>query len=415
MNVTEQLADKVKKASKDIALASTNDKNQLLLAIGQSLLEDSKMIIDQNKKDIEQAKYNRITDVMIDRLMINQERIQAMVNGIFKVVKLEDPIGVIQLKKELPNGLKLNKITVPLGVIGMIYESRPNVTVDAAILCLKAGNAVVLRGGKEAINTNKALVTIMQKTIKSYGLNPYIIGLIEDTTRKSAIELMKAHQYLDVLIPRGGARLIQTVVENSSVPVIETGVGNCHIYVEKSADVAKAINIVDNAKTSRPSVCNACETLLVDEAIAKEFLPLMFERFKQKNVKVVGCQKTITMLGSDITLATDEDYFNEFLDYKIAVKIVKNMQEAIKHIDDYSSHHSEAILTEDAKKSSHFVHAVDSAAVYVNASTRFTDGEEFGLGAEIGISTQKLHARGPMGLKELTSYKYIIYGDGQIR
>ena len=415
MNVTEQLADKVKKASKDIALASTNDKNQLLLAIGQSLLEDSKMIIDQNKKDIEQAKYNRITDVMIDRLMINQERIQAMVNGIFKVVKLEDPIGVIQLKKELPNGLKLNKITVPLGVIGMIYESRPNVTVDAAILCLKAGNAVVLRGGKEAINTNKALVTIMQKTIKSYGLNPYIIGLIEDTTRKSAIELMKAHQYLDVLIPRGGARLIQTVVENSSVPVIETGVGNCHIYVEKSADVAKAINIVDNAKTSRPSVCNACETLLVDEAIAKEFLPLMFERFKQKNVKVVGCQKTITMLGSDITLATDEDYFNEFLDYKIAVKIVKNMQEAIKHIDDYSSHHSEAILTEDAKKSSHFVCAVDSAAVYVNASTRFTDGEEFGLGAEIGISTQKLHARGPMGLKELTSYKYIIYGDGQIR
>jgi len=415
MNVTEQLADKVKKASKDIALASTNDKNQLLLAIGQSLLEDSKMIIDQNKKDIEQAKYNRITDVMIDRLMINQERIQAMVNGIFKVVKLEDPIGVIQLKKELPNGLKLNKITVPLGVIGMIYESRPNVTVDAAILCLKAGNAVVLRGGKEAINTNKALVTIMQKTIKSYGLNPYIIGLIEDTTRKSAIELMKAHQYLDVLIPRGGARLIQTVVENSSVPVIETGVGNCHIYVEKSADVAKAINIVDNAKTSRPSVCNACETLLVDEAIAKEFLPLMFERFKQKNVKVVGCQKTITVLGSDITLATDEDYFNEFLDYKIAVKIVKNMQEAIKHIDDYSSHHSEAILTEDAKKSSHFVCAVDSAAVYVNASTRFTDGEEFGLGAEIGISTQKLHARGPMGLKELTSYKYIIYGDGQIR
>jgi len=415
MNVTEQLADKVKKASKDIALASTNDKNQLLLAIGQSLLEDSKIIIDQNKKDIEQAKYNRITDVMIDRLMINQERIQAMVNGIFKVVKLEDPIGVIQLKKELPNGLKLNKITVPLGVIGMIYESRPNVTVDAAILCLKAGNAVVLRGGKEAINTNKALVTIMQKTIKSYGLNPYIIGLIEDTTRKSAIELMKAHQYLDVLIPRGGARLIQTVVENSSVPVIETGVGNCHIYVEKSADVAKAINIVDNAKTSRPSVCNACETLLVDEAIAKEFLPLMFERFKQKNVKVVGCQKTITVLGSDITLATDEDYFNEFLDYKIAVKIVKNMQEAIKHIDDYSSHHSEAILTEDAKKSSHFVCAVDSAAVYVNASTRFTDGEEFGLGAEIGISTQKLHARGPMGLKELTSYKYIIYGDGQIR
>jgi len=415
MNVTEQLADKVKKASKDIALASTNDKNQLLLAIGQSLLEDSKMIIDQNKKDIEQAKYNRITEVMIDRLMINQERIQAMVNGIFKVVKLEDPIGVIQLKKELPNGLKLNKITVPLGVIGMIYESRPNVTVDAAILCLKAGNAVVLRGGKEAINTNKALVTIMQKTIKSYGLNPYIIGLIEDTTRKSAIELMKAHQYLDVLIPRGGARLIQTVVENSSVPVIETGVGNCHIYVEKSADVAKAINIVDNAKTSRPSVCNACETLLVDEAIAKEFLPLMFERFKQKNVKVVGCQKTITMLGSDITLATDEDYFNEFLDYKIAVKIVKNMQEAIKHIDDYSSHHSEAILTEDAKKSSHFVCAVDSAAVYVNASTRFTDGEEFGLGAEIGISTQKLHARGPMGLNALTSYKYIIYGDGQIR
>lgn len=415
MNVTEQLADKVKKASKDIALASTNDKNQLLLAIGQSLLEDSKMIIDQNKKDIEQAKYNRITDVMIDRLMINQERIQAMVNGIFKVVKLEDPIGVIQLKKELPNGLKLNKITVPLGVIGMIYESRPNVTVDAAILCLKAGNAVVLRGGKEAINTNKALVTIMQKTIKSYGLNPSIIGLIEDTTRKSAIELMKAHQYLDVLIPRGGARLIQTVVENSSVPVIETGVGNCHIYVEKSADVAKAINIVDNAKTSRPSVCNACETLLVDEAIAKEFLPLMFERFKQKNVKVVGCQKTITVLGSDITLATDEDYFNEFLDYKIAVKIVKNMQEAIKHIDDYSSHHSEAILTEDAKKSSHFVCAVDSAAVYVNASTRFTDGEEFGLGAEIGISTQKLHARGPMGLNALTSYKYIIYGDGQIR
>lgn len=415
MNVTEQLADKVKKASKDIALASTNDKNQLLLAIGQSLLEDSKMIIDQNKKDIEQAKYNRITEVMIDRLMINQERIQAMVNGIFKVVKLEDPIGVIQLKKELPNGLKLNKITVPLGVIGMIYESRPNVTVDAAILCLKAGNAVVLRGGKEAINTNKALVTIMQKTIKSYGLNPYIIGLIEDTTRKSAIELMKAHQYLDVLIPRGGARLIQTVVENSSVPVIETGVGNCHIYVEKSADVAKAINIVDNAKTSRPSVCNACETLLVDEAIAKEFLPLMFERFKQKNVKVVGCQKTITVLGSDITLATDEDYFNEFLDYKIAVKIVKNMQEAIKHIDDYSSHHSEAILTEDTKKSSHFVCAVDSAAVYVNASTRFTDGEEFGLGAEIGISTQKLHARGPMGLNALTSYKYIIYGDGQIR
>ena len=351
---------------------------------------------------------------MLDRLSLSEERIQSMANGVRKVAALADPIGEILFGKTLPNGLVLRKERVPLGVIGIIYESRPNVTVDAAALCLKTSNAVMLRGGKEAINTNTALVRIMQDAIRTEGMNPDIIGLVEDTTRESATRMMRLNGYLDVLIPRGGAGLIQSVVQNATVPVIETGAGNCHIYIDETADLQMGADIVFNAKTSRPSVCNACESLLVHEKVADVFLPLVKKMLDTKNVIMLGCEKTRAILN-DIPPATESDYAAEFLGYVISVKVVSSIDEAITHINRYSTHHSESIITKDIESARQFTQRVDSAAVYVNASTRFTDGEEFGFGAEIGISTQKLHARGPMGLNEMTSAKYIIYGTGQVR
>lgn len=414
MSKLSSLAQRIKDAQPQIAHASTPLKNQILLRIANRLIESTDEILEANRADLSRASQNGIPNVMLDRLSLSEERIHAMANGVRKVAALADPIGEVLFGKTLPNGLVLRKQRVPLGVVGMIYESRPNVTVDAAALCLKTSNAVMLRGGKEAINTNVALVRIMQDAIETEGLDPNIIGLVEDTSRESATRMMQLNGYLDVLIPRGGAGLIQSVVKNATVPVIETGAGNCHIYIDKSADLHMGAEIVFNAKTSRPSVCNACESLLVHERVAESFLPLVKSLLDTKNVIMLGCEKTRAIL-KDIPPATESDYAAEFLGYVISVKVVSSIDEAISHINRYSTHHSEAIITNDIESASKFTERVDSAAVYVNASTRFTDGEEFGFGAEIGISTQKLHARGPMGLNEMTSAKYIIYGTGQVR
>lgn len=414
MSKLSSLAQRIKDAQPQIAHASTPLKNQILLRIANRLIESTDEILEANRADLSRASQNGIPNVMLDRLSLSEERIHAMANGVRKVAALADPIGEVLFGKTLPNGLVLRKQRVPLGVVGMIYESRPNVTVDAAALCLKTSNAVMLRGGKEAINTNVALVRIMQDAIQTEGLDPNIIGLVEDTSRESATRMMQLNGYLDVLIPRGGSGLIQSVVKNATVPVIETGAGNCHIYIDKSADLHMGAQIVFNAKTSRPSVCNACESLLVHERVAESFLPLVKSLLDTKNVIMLGCEKTRAIL-KDIPPATESDYAAEFLGYVISVKVVSSIDEAISHINRYSTHHSEAIITNDIESASKFTERVDSAAVYVNASTRFTDGEEFGFGAEIGISTQKLHARGPMGLNEMTSAKYIIYGTGQVR
>lgn len=415
MSYIIELAKKTKLAQRDIANATQTQKNMLLRAISQALLDNKSFIIEKNKLDLANAKNNNISDVMVDRLMIDENRIQAMADGVLKVLALQDPIGEILEGKTLPNGLQVEKKRVPLGVIGIIYESRPNVTVDAAVLCLKASNAVILRGGKEAINTNIALTKIMQDAIESQGLNKDIISLVSDTSREVSTQMMKLNGYIDVLIPRGGAGLIKAVVENATVPVIETGVGNCHIYIDDESDLQMGAQILYNAKVSRPSVCNACENLLVHKAVASEFLPIAKKMLDNKNVVLLGCDKTIEILGNSVIKATHEDYCTEFLDYKLSVKVVDDLEEAISHIQTYTSHHSEAIITSNINHANEFTSRVDAAAVYVNASTRFTDGEEFGMGAEIGISTQKLHARGPMGLKELTSSKYIIVGNGNIR
>ncbi len=409
------LAMNLKAAQPDIAGAGTAVKNRLLLQIADALEKEKEEILRANEIDLSNAAQNGVGGVMLDRLSLNPERISGIAGGVRKVAALEDPIGQILSGRVLPNGLAIQKQRVPLGIIGIIYEARPNVTVDAAALCLKASNAVMLKGGKEAVQTNIALVRIMQDVIRAQGLNPDIVTLIEDTSRETTAEMMQLNGYLDVLIPRGGQGLIQAVVKNATVPVIETGAGNCHVYVDASADLQMAADIVYNAKTSRPSVCNACESLLVHKAVAREFLPLCKEKLDQKNVIMLGCSRTREILGDSITLATEDDYAAEFLGYVISVKVVDDIDEAIRHIARYSTHHSEAIITTDLESSRKFVSQVDSAAVYVNASTRFTDGEEFGFGAEIGISTQKLHARGPMGLNELTSSKYIIFGTGQVR
>lgn len=415
MSYILNLAAKVKNASHSIAAAKTADKNLVLKTIAEELLSNKEEIIRANEEDVGNAAQNGVAPTMLDRLALTSERIDAIANGVRKVMALKDPIGEIVSGYKLPNGLSIRKQRVPLGTIGIIYEARPNVTVDAAALCLKASNAVLLKGGKEALNTNIALVRIMQGAIARCGLNPDIVSLVEDTSRQTTNEMMKLNGYLDVLIPRGGAGLINAVVQNATVPVIETGVGNCHIYVDKTADLNMATEILYNAKTSRPSVCNACESLLVHKDVAAEFLPMAKERLDSKNVIVLGCEKTREILGGKISLATEDDYATEFLDYVISVKVVSGIDEAISHIAKYSTGHSEAIITNDMASSEKFIESVDSAAVYVNASTRFTDGEEFGFGAEIGISTQKLHARGPMGLSELTSTKYVVIGSGQIR
>lgn len=414
MRTIERLGKNAKEASYDLGIASTTEKNTALEFMAKALLNNKKEIINENKKDLDVAVQKGTSKAMLDRLALSEERIEGMAKGLRDLISLDDPVGeVIEMWKR-PNGLQIGKQRVAMGVIGIIYEARPNVTCDAAGLCLKTGNAVILRGGSEAINSNRAIVNILTEAVKEAGLPENSIQLVEDTSRETATKMMKLNEYIDVLIPRGGAGLIQAVVKNATVPIIETGVGNCHIYVDEKCDFEMAKNIIVNAKVSRPSVCNAAEKMLINENIADEFLPLIVKALREHDVKIIGDDKVQAIIN-DVTAATEEDWSKEYLDYIIGAKIVKNLDDAITHINKYGSGHSEAIVTESYKNSQKFLNKVNAAAVYVNASTRFTDGAEFGFGAEIGISTQKLHARGPMGLKELTTIKYIIYGDGQIR
>lgn len=414
MTELEIMGQKAKKAASILAVAG-KEKKTALNAIADALVANKERIIAQNDIDIKNGEENGLTKSLLDRLRLNNERIEGMAQGVRKVADFDDPVGQVISGHIAENGMEIKKIRVPMGVIGIIFEARPNVTSDAAALCLMAGNAVILRGGKEAINSNTVIAEVMREAIESVGLPKDSIQLVKDTTRQSSIELMGLNQYLDVLIPRGGAGLIKAVVENSKVPVIETGVGNCHAVIDKSANIEMAVNIVNNGKTQRPSVCNALETVLVHKAVAQQVLPLLKAKLDESNVEIHGCEKTKEILGDCVIPAEEYDWANEYLDYKIAIKVVDSLDDAIEHIRQYSTGHSEVIITDDYHAQRKFTAQVDSSAVYVNASTRFTDGGEFGMGAEIGISTQKLHARGPMGLTELTSMKYVISGDGQIR
>ena len=414
MTELEIMGKGAKAAARVLSSASTGIKNQALKFISEALIENSAKIVECNKIDIENARNNGLSEAIIDRLKLDEQRIKAMAKGVDDVIALQDPVGKSIDGTRHANGMTINKVTVPLGVIGIIYEARPNVTSDAAALCLKSGNAVILRGGKEAINSNSAIAEVMREAIVKSDLPADCINFVTDTSRETASQMMRLNKYIDVLIPRGGAGLISAVVNNSTVPVIETGTGNCHTYVDKSADIAMAVNIVNNAKTSRPSVCNACESVLVHKDIADKFLPEMYAKLREKNVTVKGDDGVCGIL-ENAEKATEEDWGKEFLDYIISAKIVGDIDEAIEHISTYGTGHSECIVTSDYANAQKFLAQIDAAAVYVNASTRFTDGGEFGLGAEIGISTQKLHARGPMGLSELTTVKYLVYGNGQIR
>jgi glutamate-5-semialdehyde dehydrogenase len=416
MNASEvaQKGKSAKEASRKLAVTSSSIKNEALDRMALALDRNAKAILDANAIDLQAGDKKGLTKTLLDRLALDGKRIQGMVDGIRVVRSLGDPIGEVLAEWKRPNGLKIRKVRVPLGVIGIIYEARPNVTADSIALCLKSGNAVVLRGGSDAIQSNIEIAKTMAEAASAAGIPEGSIQLIQDTKRETAEELMRAREYVDVLIPRGGRSLIQTVVQKAQVPTIETGEGNCHAYVEKTADLKMAVEIVFNAKCQRPSVCNAIETLLVDDAVAAEFLPLLKARLDEKKVELRGCPKTLKIL-SGIKAATDEDWRTEFLSLTLAVKMVTGVDEAIRHINQYGTGHSEAIITRDRKAARKFQDEVDAAAVYVNASTRFTDGFEYGFGAEIGISTQKLHARGPMGLTELTSYKYLVEGRGQIR
>ena len=406
---------KAKEAAQGMVKKKTKTKNDALDCIAKALSERADEIIAANKIDIEAAKANGIRDAMIDRLTLTPERIEGIARGVKQVKELNDPIGEVINTVKRPNGLEIGKKRVPMGVIGIIYEARPNVTVDAAVLCLKTSNACILRGGSEAINSNKKLMEIMQEAAYGAGITEGALNIIEDTSREVATELMRMNGYIDMLIPRGGKGLIKSVVENATVPVVETAAGNCHIYVHEKADFDMAKEIILNAKVQRPSVCNAVETLLIDNSIADSFVPFIFEALKEKNVEIRADKECINIYPDGIIPATEEDYYTEYNDYIISVKIVGGIDEAISHINKYNTKHSEAIITDSYEASQKFLNEVDAAAVYVNASTRFTDGFEFGFGAEIGISTQKMHARGPMGLEALTSVKYIIYGDGQVR
>lgn len=414
MTTIETMGKKAKEVARVLATAGAL-KDKALLSIADALIENTDYILEENAKDLDAGKAAGLSNALLDRLALTPERIKGMADGARQVAALPDPCGRVISGGKLKNGLEVTKVTVPLGVIGIIYEARPNVTADSAVLCLKSGNAVILRGGKEAINSNKAVASVMRRAIEIAGLPADCVQLIEDTTRQSSIELMGLSDYLDVLIPRGGAGLIKATVENAKVPVIETGVGNCHVYVDEYADPDMAAEIIYNAKTSRPSVCNAIETILVHKNVADKALPLIKAKLDEKNVELRGCEKTIEILGDSVKPACDEDYATEFLDYILAVKVVNCINCALNHIAKYSSGHSECIVTENYTNAEKFLNTVDAAAVYVNASTRFTDGGEFGLGAEIGISTQKLHARGPMGINELTSMKFIVKGNGQVR
>ena len=415
MNYIEQLGEKALEAKRKIATASTGEKNKVLEAIAQVLLENSDAILAENEKDIANARDNGISETMVDRLRLTKERIKGIADACMELVNLEDPVGEVLQGSVRPNGMRITKVRVPMGVIGIIYESRPNVTVDAGALCLKSGNAAILRGGKEAIHSNMILVNLMQRALETSGFAKETIQLVEDTSREVSTQMMQANGYIDVLIPRGGAGLIQAVVQNATVPVIETGTGNCHIYVDDSADLEMAVQITDNGKTQRPSVYNALETCLVHKDVADKFLPMLQKVFEKHQVEIRGCERTKAILGDSVVLATPQDYATEFLDYIMSIKVVDSIEEAIAHIRKYSTGHSECIITESYRHAEQFQKEIDSACVYVNCSTRFTDGGEFGLGAEIGISTQKLHVRGPMGLKELTTMKYLINGSGQIR
>lgn len=409
-----QLGINAKKAERVLMTASSEKKNKALSFIAEALTENSLYITEKNALDIEKARENGMSESMIDRLSLDESRIKGIADAVLQVALLDDPCGRVISGTKRPNGLMIEKVTVPLGVIAVIFEARPNVTVDAAALCLKSGNTVILRGGKEAINSNKAMTEIMRGALKRAGLPEDCIQLVEDTSRDSATALMRMNGYVDVLIPRGGAGLIRACVENASVPVIETGTGNCHIYVDKQANLSMAADIIYNAKTSRPSVCNACESLVIHRDVAKAALPMIKTRLDEKNVIIHGDEETAKIIP-DVIAANEEDYGREYLGYEISVKVVGDIDEAIEHIMKYSSGHSECIVTDSYFAQKKFTEEVDAAAVYVNASTRFTDGGEFGFGAEIGISTQKLHARGPLGLPELTSVKYVVKGEGQVR
>jgi glutamate-5-semialdehyde dehydrogenase len=407
-------ARSVKQASGVLYTSTSAKKNLLLKAINRRLRSGTAAILAANKTDLEGAEMSGLSKVLIDRLTLDKKRIDQMITGVADIIKLKDPVGEIVGRVKRKNGLIIEKMRVPLGAVGIIYESRPNVTVDAAVLCLKSGNSVLLRGGSEAFNTNKKLVDIIKMALKDVGLPDGCVEFIDTTDREAVAAMLKQEEYLDVIIPRGSQRLIKYIREISAVPVIAHGEGNCHIYVDSSANLAKAEEIVFNAKVQRPSVCNAAEKLLVHEKVAKKFLPAAVKRLRNAGVRIRGDERTCEIIP-DAEPAGDEDWYKEYLDLIIAVKIVKDLDEAIRHINGYGSHHSDAIVTGSRINGDKFLRAVDSAAVYVNASTRFTDGYEFGLGAEIGISTQKLHARGPMGLAELTCAKFVIYGKGQVR
>ena len=415
METTQEQFALARSAKKSINTASTALKNQALEAMASQLLKATEAILAANQNDMEAAR-GKISEVMLDRLFLDQERIEGMAQGIRALIDLPDPIGEVLDTEVLGNGLEIQKVRVAMGVIGIIYESRPNVTSDAAALAIKSGNAVVLRTGRDAFHSAQAIVTALKAGLEEAGLNPDLLQLIQDTSRASSLAMMKAKGYLDLLIPRGGAGLIQAVVENAIVPVIETGTGIVHVYVDKEADFQKALVIIENAKTSHPSVCNAMEVLLVDRAIASDFLPLVKERLvdaRERSVELRLDEQAQAIISG--TAAQEQDFDTEFLDYILAVKVVDGVEEAVDHIEAHSTHHSDAIVTENPETAAYFTKQVDSAAVYVNASTRFTDGGQFGLGCEMGISTQKLHARGPMGLREMTSYKYIVSGNGQVR
>lgn len=407
-------AKAAKSSAREMAKKSTEEKNEALLAIAEQILREEDYILEENKKDLERAVQNNTPSSLIDRLTLTHDRLVDIATGVKQVAQLRDPVGESLEVRRRPNGLMIEKVRVPLGVIGMIYEARPNVTVDASSLCLKAGNAVVLRGSSSAVQSNKALVAVMQRGLEKTTIPKDAIQLIEDTSRETAQAMFTLNEYIDVLIPRGGANLIQTVVKNSTIPVLETGAGNCHLFIDRTAKPEMAIDIAVNAKTQRPSVCNAIETILLDKEWAEKHLKALLDRLEEKAVRFVGCEK-IRALDPRIERAEQSDWEEEFLDLKVALKLVDSIDEAIEHIHRYSTMHSEAIVSEDSQNVTKFLQEVDAAAVYHNASTRFTDGFEFGFGAEIGISTQKLHARGPMGLEALTSTKYVIFGDGQVR
>ena len=411
MMTVSEVCRKAKENVRAIALASENDMNTMLSAAARALRDNAKSIIEENKKDI--AACTRGAQ-FVDRLMLDEKRIDGIAVGLEKLIELPSPVGEILEERTLYNGLLLRRVRVPIGVLGIIYEARPNVTADAIGLAIKSGNAVVLRGSKDAILSNRAVTSVIKSAIRSAGYDPEFIQLIEDTSREGATEFMKMNGVVDVLIPRGSAGLIQNAVQNATVPIIETGTGNCHVYFEDTADIDKALPILINAKTQRTSVCNACESLLIDEAFAQRHLREIVQSLRDKNVEIVACEKCRAIMP-ELAPASEEDFYTEFLALKISIKIVHGVDEAIAHINKYGTHHSDSIVTNDAAAAEKFLNEVDSAAVYVNASTRFTDGFEFGLGAEMGISTQKLHARGPMGLRELTSYKYQVTGNGQIR